>query len=172
MLVVDDNALQTVDFLDFVDEVGSQSLHALDRQDVVRRRIAVEDVVALLDEVAFLKMEGLALRDQVLDRLDAVFVRLDDDAALVLVVAAEADRAVDLGDDGVILRTTGFEQFGNARQTTGDVLGLGAFHRDTRKHVARADLRRPARPTGWRRPTAGSGLRRHERAWRSCRSRP
>ena len=65
-------------------------------------------------------------------------MRLDDDAALVLVVAAEADRAIDLGDDGVILRTARLEQFGHTRQTAGDVLGLGAFHRDTR------DARRPA----------------------------
>ena len=71
MLVVDHNALQAIDFLDFVDEVGSQRLDALDRQDVVRRRIAVEDVVALLDGVAVLKMERLALRDQVFDRLEA-----------------------------------------------------------------------------------------------------
>ncbi len=47
VLVVDDNALQAVDFLDLVDEVGGQSLHALDRQDVVRRRVTVEDVVTL-----------------------------------------------------------------------------------------------------------------------------
>jgi hypothetical protein len=40
----------------------------------------------------------------------------------------------------VILRTTGLEQFRNTRQTTGDVLGLGAFERDTGEHVALADL--------------------------------
>ena len=78
VLVVDHNALQTVDFLDFVDEVGSECLHALDRQDVVRCRVTVEDVVTLFDIVAILKMEGLALRDQVFDRLDTVFRRLDD----------------------------------------------------------------------------------------------
>ena len=93
MLVVDDHALQPVDLLDLVDEVGGKLLDALDRQDVVRRRSAVEDVVALLDDVAFLQMEVLALRDQVLDRLAALLLRLDDDPALVLVVAAELDRA-------------------------------------------------------------------------------
>jgi len=36
----------------------------------VRRRVAVEDVVALLDDVAVLQMERLALRDEVLDRLE------------------------------------------------------------------------------------------------------
>jgi hypothetical protein len=60
----------------------------------------------------------------------------------------------------VILRTAGLEQFRHARQTTGDVLGLGAFQRDTGENVARLTLA-PARPTGSRQPTEGSGLRRH-----------
>jgi hypothetical protein len=131
---------KTVDFLDLVDEVGGQRLHALDRQNVVRRRIAVEDVVALFDVVAILKVERLALRDEILDGLDAIFRRLDLDAALVLVVATEADGAIDLGDDGVILRTARLEQFRHPRQTTGDVLGLGAFERHTCENVALADL--------------------------------
>src|SRR5690606_10278197 len=66
--------------------------------------------------------------------------RLDDDAALVLVVAPEADRAVDLGNDRVILRTTGLEQLGHTRQTAGDILGLGALERDTREYVAGGHL--------------------------------
>jgi hypothetical protein len=49
---------------------------------------------------------------------------------------AEAHVAVDLGDDGVVLRTARLEQFGHPRQTAGDVLGLGAFARDPRDHVA------------------------------------
>ena len=94
----------------------------------------VEDVVALLDDVAVLEMERLALRDQVFDRLKRRVVRLDDDAALVLVVAAEADRAIDLGDDGSSDDVP--RRLGNTRQTAGDVLGLGAFHRDTRQSIA------------------------------------
>ena len=77
VLVVDRHALQPVDLLDLVDEIGGEFLDALDRQDVVRRRVAVDDVVALLDDVAILQMDVLALRDQVLDRLRALLVRLD-----------------------------------------------------------------------------------------------
>ena len=77
VLVVDRHALQPVDLLDLVDQVGGELLDALDRQDVVRRRIAVDDVVALLDDVAVLQMDVLALRDQVLDRLRILLVRLD-----------------------------------------------------------------------------------------------
>ncbi len=61
VLVVDHNALQAVDFLDLVDEVGSKCLNALDRQNVMRCRIAVEDVIPLLDLIAFLKMERLSI---------------------------------------------------------------------------------------------------------------
>ena len=69
VLVVDADALQPVDVLDLVHEIVRELLDALNRKDVVRRRVAFDDVVALLDEVAILQMDVLALRDQVLDRL-------------------------------------------------------------------------------------------------------
>ena len=71
VLVVDVDALQPIDLLDLVDEIGGELLDALDRQNVVRRRIAVDDVIALFDDVAVLKMDVLALRDQIFDRLRA-----------------------------------------------------------------------------------------------------
>ena len=52
VLIVNLHALQTVDVLDFVHEVGCQCLDALDAQDVVRRGVAVHDVVAAFHEVA------------------------------------------------------------------------------------------------------------------------
>ena len=58
MLVVDGDALQPVDFLDLIDEEGCQLFHAFDGQDVVRRRIAIENELALLDAVAFLNRQG------------------------------------------------------------------------------------------------------------------
>src|SRR5262245_22449961 len=140
VLVIDQHALQPIDLLDFVDQVGSEFLDALDRQDVVRRRIALDDEVALFDDVAVLQVDVLALRDQVLARLLGLVDRLDRDAALVLVVAAEADGATDLGDDRRVLRLAGLEQLRHPRQTAGDVAGLGAFGRDTGEDVARLDL--------------------------------
>jgi len=139
VLVVDGHALQTVDFLDLVDEIGSQCLHALNGQNVVRCRVAVKNVLTLFDGVAFLKVEMFAFRDEIFDGIDPLLCRLDDDAALVLVVATEADRAVDFGNNRVILRTASFEQFRNTRKTTGDVLGLGAFQRNTRQNVTGLD---------------------------------
>ena len=69
MLVVDRDALEPVDLLDLVDEIVGKLLDALDRQDVVRRGMAVEQELALLDAIAFLHREMPALGDQILDRL-------------------------------------------------------------------------------------------------------
>jgi hypothetical protein len=71
VLVVDLHALEPIDLLDLVDEIVGQFLDALDRQDVVRRRIAFDDVVALFDRIAVLEMDVLALRDQILRGLDS-----------------------------------------------------------------------------------------------------
>src|SRR5262245_28568581 len=141
VLVVDRDALQPVDVLDLVDQVGGELLDALDRQDVVRRRVALDDGVALLDHVAVLQMDVLALRDQVLLPLLFLVGRLDDDAALVLVVTAEADGARGFRDDRGLLRTPRLEQLRHPRQTAGDVTGLGALGRNTGDHVARLHLR-------------------------------
>src|SRR5262249_14873512 len=140
VLVIDQHALQPVDLLDFVDQVGSEFLDALDRQDVVRRRIALDDEIALLDDVAILQVDVLALRDQVLTRLLGLVGRFDREATLVLVVAAEADRARDFRDDRRVLWLARLEQLRDPRQTAGDVARLGAFSRDARKDVARLDL--------------------------------
>src|ERR1700704_4916775 len=81
-------------------------------------------------------MDVLALRDQVLARLLGLVDRLDRDAALVLVVAAEPDGARNFRDDRRVLRLASLEQFRNPRQTAGDVAGLRAFGGDTREDVA------------------------------------
>ncbi len=93
VLVVDRHALQTVNFLDFIDEEGGKLFHALDRQNIMRRRIAVEQVFALLDEVAFLHRQMFALRDEILHCFQRIILRHNADAALVLVIAAELDPA-------------------------------------------------------------------------------
>src|SRR6202012_850907 len=94
----------------------------------------------LFDDIAILQMDVLALRNEILASLLGLVDRLDRDTALVLVVAAEPDRAGDFGDDRRILRLAGLEQFRHPRQTTGDVTRLGALRRDTRQDVARLDL--------------------------------
>ena len=104
------------------------------------RRVAVHDVFALLDKITFLNRDVLALWHHVFHGLQAFIRRLDRDPALVLVVATKAHVTIDFGDDCVIFRAPGLEQFRHPWQTTGDVLGLGAFARDPCKHVTGLDL--------------------------------
>lgn len=54
-------------------------------------------------------------------------------------VAAEADDAVDLGDDRVILGLESLEQLGDAWQTTGGALGLDRLARNAGDDVAGLD---------------------------------
>src|SRR6185437_5415505 len=140
VLVVDLHALQAIDLLDLVDEIGGQLFDTADGENVVRSGIALDDVIALLDDVAILQMDVLALRDQVLLRLVAFGRRLDADAALVLVVFAEPYRAADFGDNRRIFRLARLEQLRHPRQAAGDVARLGAFGRDTRNDVTRLYL--------------------------------
>src|SRR6185437_11114971 len=97
---------------------------ALDGEDVVRGGIALDDIIALLNDVAVLKVNVLALRDQVLLGLITLAGRLDGDPALVLVVLAEPHRAADFGDNGRFLRPARLEQFRHPWQTAGDVTRL------------------------------------------------
>ena len=89
-----------------------------------------------LTTVALLHDDVPALGDQVLDRLEILVRRQDPQAALVLVVLAELDPALDLGDDRRVLGPARLEQLGHARQTAGDVAGLAGLARQTRQHVA------------------------------------
>ena len=57
VLIVDQHALKTIDFLHLVNEVRCQRFHAFNRKNVMRRRVAVDDVIALINHVAILQME-------------------------------------------------------------------------------------------------------------------
>ena len=139
MLVVNRHALQAIDFLDFVDEVGCKLFDTLNGQNVMRRWVAVDNVIALFHDVARLKIDVLALWNEVFDRVRSV-VWYERNAALVLVIATELDRARGFRDDRGFLWTTGFKQLGNTRQTAGDVARFGALERDTGQNIARLDL--------------------------------
>ena len=143
VLVVDLHALQPVDLLHLVDQVVGQLLLAQHLEDVVRVGRAVHQRLAGAHPVARVHGEVLALGDQVLlgqvGPLLAVHLGRDDHLALALGVLAERDHAVDLRDDRVLLRLAGLEQLGDARQTAGDVLGLGGLARDLGDDVAGVD---------------------------------
>jgi hypothetical protein len=50
------------------------------------------------------------------------------------------DNAVDFGDHGRFTRLVSFKQLHHARQTAGDVFGLGGRTRNLGKHVAGVNL--------------------------------
>ena len=66
VLVVDVDALQPVDFLDFVDQVLLQFLLAQHGQDIVRIARAVHKRLARLHPLAFLHVDVDATRQRVL----------------------------------------------------------------------------------------------------------
>ena len=106
----------------------------------MRRRVAVHDVVALLNEVAFGHWDVLALRHHVFDLHVRIFGGLNRDTALVLVVLTKAHIAVDFRDDRMVFGATCLKEFRNPRQTTGDVFRFGTFTRDTCDNVTGFDL--------------------------------
>jgi len=129
VLVVDVDALQPVDLLDFVDQVAVQCLLAEDRQDLVRVARPVHQRLARADAVGLLDVHVHAARQRLLSRLAAV-LRDDDDLPLPLDDPAVLDEAVDLGDDGRLARLARLEELDHARQTTRNVLRLRGLARD------------------------------------------
>src|SRR5205085_2479045 len=113
VLVVDVDALQTVDLLNLVHEVALQRLDTLHGEDVVRVERAVHERLARADGVALLDVDVDAARDRVLAGL--AVLRDDRDLALTLRDAAELDRAVDLRHHGRLLRLAGLEELDDAR---------------------------------------------------------
>ena len=135
MLVVDVDALQPVDFLNRIDQVGLRVLFAEDGQQIVRVERAVNERLAGADVLAFLHVDVHAARDGVfLHRL--AILALDVDLALALGDFAVLHDAVDFADDRGVAGLARFEEFDDARETAGDVLGLGGLARNLREHVA------------------------------------
>ena len=101
----------------------------------MRHRVAVEQEVSLLDKIALADADVLALGDQVLGGIAAVF-GANDDASLRLVVLAVLDDARNLAHYGVVLGDSRLEEFGDARQTTRNVPRLGRFTGDAGQDIA------------------------------------
>src|SRR5262249_38150466 len=96
--------------------------------DVVRHQRAFHEGVARADAVAVVDAEVLAVRHEVF-ALNAALVLDDNRPLTAALLVEELDAAVDLGDDRRLLRPPGFEELGDARETTGDVLGAAHFAR-------------------------------------------
>src|SRR5450755_4759968 len=134
VLVVDLHALQTIDVLDFANQVVRQRLDALQTQYVVRIGLAVGDDFTLFHLFAFEYVQMPPLGDQLFVLVGGLVG--DDQAPLALGLLAEADRTAAFGQNRGILGLAGLEQIGNPRQTAGDIASLRRLLRDTRDDVA------------------------------------
>ena len=125
MLIVDLNALQTVDLLDLVDQVVLHVLQTLDGQNILRVQHALAgDDVALLHTVAGHYAGMLGERDGVaLDFLCTVPVLAGDLDDHVLLGVVLRDHTGDLAHDGHALGTAALEQLLNTGQTLCNILG-------------------------------------------------
>src|SRR6266849_6160794 len=128
VLVVDRYPLQTVNLLDFVDEMFLQFLRAADVQDFVRVDRPFGQLLALFDIVALEDNHMLADGNEVFFLQSGLLV-LDNNAAFAAHARSEIDDAVDLGNFRGVFGPARFEKFGHAREAAGDVFGLGGLAR-------------------------------------------
>src|SRR5690606_5530689 len=138
VLVIDLHALEAVDLLHLVEQVLLHRTWPLDPQDVVRIDRTLGEAVTGAHLVALVDAQVLADRHLV-DALGALR-RDHDDLALAALDLAEADAAVDLGDNSRVLRLARLEQLGDARQTARDVAGLVDLAADLGQRGAGLDL--------------------------------
>ena len=124
MLIVDLNALQTVDLLDLVDQIVLHVLQTLDGQNILRVQHALTgDDVALLHTVAGHHAGMLGERDGVaLDFLCTVLVLAGDLDDHILFGVVLRDHTGDLAHDGHALGTAALEQLLNTGKTLGNIL--------------------------------------------------
>ena len=78
-----------------------------------------------LDIIALVHDDMFGFGNQVL--LGLTVFRSDDNPPLALEILAEADPAVNSGDDRLILWFADLKQFSHPGQTTGNILGLGGL---------------------------------------------
>ena len=145
VLIVDFDALAAVHVLNFTCQVLLHGFFAGDAKNIVRHERTIHQRVAGSHDVARVNAQVLVVRDQVL-ALDAAFAADDNRTLAALLLAEQFDRAVDLGDNGRILRLASFEDFRHARQTARDVLRTRGFarrlgdERTRRNHLAFVDF--------------------------------
>src|SRR6266581_696319 len=128
VLVVDRHPLETVNLLDFVDQVFLQFLRATDVQDFVGVDRPFGQLLAFFDVVALEDNDVLANGNEVFFLQRGLLV-LDDNAAFAAHARSEINDAVDLGYFRSVFGPARLEQFGHAREAAGDVFGLGGFAR-------------------------------------------
>src|SRR5262249_6673619 len=138
VLVADGHTLESIHFLDFVHQVSLQLLLTKHGKNVVRVERAVHERLAGAHALTFLHVDVYTTGHGIF--LLRAVIGHDVDFTLAFGNFAELHHAIDLTDDGGLARLAGLKQLNHARQTTGDVFGLGGVARDLGQHVARMDF--------------------------------
>src|SRR5690554_1494709 len=128
MLIVDSNALESVDLLDLIDKIFGELFATLYTKDIVRVLGALHDGLTGANPVALKDGDVLTLIDRV--GLGLTDIRGDDDRAFGLGLTTVGNDAVNLGDQRLLFGGASLEKLGDARQTTGDILILRGLTRD------------------------------------------
>ena len=136
VLVVNVDALEPVDFLDFVHQVLLQLLFTEHRQDIVGVARAVHERLAGFYPFPLLHGHVDAARQQVLLGLGTI--RHHNDFALALDDVGIPYQAINFCNDRRLMRFARLKELDHARQTSGDIFGLGGFTRNLGQHVAGA----------------------------------
>ena len=140
VLVVDLHTLKPVDLLHFVYEVGGQGLLPLDLQDIVGIRGSIHQGFTGPDPIVLMNTDVLALGNQVFVGISIPLERGHEYPPLAANVLTERNHPVDLGHHRTFFRLSGLEEFRNAGQTTGNILGLTGLARNLRHHATRSDF--------------------------------
>lgn len=141
VIVVDKKEMKEIELMDLVKEVGRKRLKEIDRKNVMRWRVEVEDIIKILDEVKVMKMERIEIRNEIIKRIDSIVVRIDNDEEIVIVVEKEKEGKIDIGDDGVVIRKERLKKLRKERKKKGDVIGIGDLNRKKGDKVERIKMR-------------------------------
>ena len=137
MLVVDLNALHTVNVLNLVDNVFLHSRRTHDVEDVSGSDGPVAQGSAGTHVVIFLNENLLRQGHEIF--LHLAKTRSHGNLAVASFHLAQVDLAVNFGNDGGVARVAGLEELGNAGQTTGDVTGVAGCTRYLHEDIARVE---------------------------------
>ncbi len=144
MLVIDLYALQTVDVLNFIDDILRQRIHTLQTQNIVRIGRPISYYFPFLDMLTLEHAQLTPFGDQLFVEGASVWQCLairrgNHQTALTLGFLAKGNRTSHLGENGRVFWTTRFKQIRYPGQTTGDITGFRPLLRDPCDHITCTD---------------------------------
>ena len=131
MLIVDINALLTVNLLDFLNDIGAHAgtteliiVDTADAQNIVRAECAAGQLLTLIDMVAVLDENTCRVRQRCIPLFRPRFLAGDAYCKQrALLGLLDGNRAGNLGKDSHLLGLARLEQLFNTGKTLGDIVG-------------------------------------------------